>query len=261
MFHLLLPQWGESKYNDQYNAIFEAKTPCMDALKHTAPTRWRLLKASLIACWASGGAGLAATLRGCWLLAGCSYAVVQAWHQLRLSFLARNCDGQAHGTAVGLPSDADMGNSEVGHNALGAGALGWVHLHSQQPCSTAPSPSPCTTSTSGAFNQSASNGGAQGCATMRHDLSALRCRPTPTPLPQARLCLRAPSAWTPRWPAAGCLNWRGGSGWRGTPRAAPCTSSACCPTGACIRGVWGVMAMCVEAAVLSGVAWQGLGSV
>jgi len=27
----------------------------------------------------------------------------------------------AHGTAVGLPSDADMGNSEVGHNALGAG--------------------------------------------------------------------------------------------------------------------------------------------
>ena len=28
---------------------------------------------------------------------------------------------QAHGTAVGLPSDADMGNSEVGHNALGSG--------------------------------------------------------------------------------------------------------------------------------------------
>ena len=26
---------------------------------------------------------------------------------------------QAHGTAVGLPSDDDMGNSEVGHNALG----------------------------------------------------------------------------------------------------------------------------------------------
>ena len=30
---------------------------------------------------------------------------------------------QAHGTAVGLPSDADMGNSEVGHNALGAGRV------------------------------------------------------------------------------------------------------------------------------------------
>src|SRR5688572_2792898 len=28
---------------------------------------------------------------------------------------------RAHGTAVGLPSDADIGNSEVGHNALGAG--------------------------------------------------------------------------------------------------------------------------------------------
>lgn len=30
---------------------------------------------------------------------------------------------QAHGTAVGMPSDADMGNSEVGHNALGAGRV------------------------------------------------------------------------------------------------------------------------------------------
>ncbi len=30
---------------------------------------------------------------------------------------------QAHGRAVGLPSDADMGNSEVGHNALGAGQV------------------------------------------------------------------------------------------------------------------------------------------
>jgi 2,3-bisphosphoglycerate-independent phosphoglycerate mutase len=29
----------------------------------------------------------------------------------------------AHGTAVGLPSDIDMGNSEVGHNALGAGRV------------------------------------------------------------------------------------------------------------------------------------------
>ncbi|KAK9842452.1 hypothetical protein WJX81_000771 [Elliptochloris bilobata] len=30
---------------------------------------------------------------------------------------------RAHGTAVGLPSDADMGNSEVGHNALGSGQV------------------------------------------------------------------------------------------------------------------------------------------
>ena len=30
---------------------------------------------------------------------------------------------KAHGTAVGLPSDGDMGNSEVGHNAIGCGQI------------------------------------------------------------------------------------------------------------------------------------------
>ena len=30
---------------------------------------------------------------------------------------------RAHGTAVGLPTDDDMGNSEVGHNALGSGQV------------------------------------------------------------------------------------------------------------------------------------------
>jgi 2,3-bisphosphoglycerate-independent phosphoglycerate mutase len=30
---------------------------------------------------------------------------------------------RAHGTSVGLPSEDDMGNSEVGHNALGAGRI------------------------------------------------------------------------------------------------------------------------------------------
>ncbi|MGB1699208.1 MAG: 2,3-bisphosphoglycerate-independent phosphoglycerate mutase, partial [Nannocystaceae bacterium] len=30
---------------------------------------------------------------------------------------------KAHGRAVGMPSDKDMGNSEVGHNALGAGRV------------------------------------------------------------------------------------------------------------------------------------------
>ncbi|MHC4861036.1 MAG: 2,3-bisphosphoglycerate-independent phosphoglycerate mutase [Planctomycetota bacterium] len=30
---------------------------------------------------------------------------------------------RAHGTAVGMPSDKDMGNSEVGHNALGCGRV------------------------------------------------------------------------------------------------------------------------------------------
>jgi 2,3-bisphosphoglycerate-independent phosphoglycerate mutase len=30
---------------------------------------------------------------------------------------------KAHGTAVGMPGDGDMGNSEVGHNAIGAGQV------------------------------------------------------------------------------------------------------------------------------------------
>ena len=30
---------------------------------------------------------------------------------------------KAHGTAVGMPSDSDMGNSEVGHNTIGAGRV------------------------------------------------------------------------------------------------------------------------------------------
>ena len=34
-----------------------------------------------------------------------------------------NCSLIAHGTAVGLPSDDDMGNSEVGHNAIGGGRI------------------------------------------------------------------------------------------------------------------------------------------
>ncbi len=34
-----------------------------------------------------------------------------------------HCLVRAHGVAVGLPSDADMGNSEVGHNAMGAGRV------------------------------------------------------------------------------------------------------------------------------------------
>ncbi|MEM5787656.1 MAG: 2,3-bisphosphoglycerate-independent phosphoglycerate mutase [Syntrophobacteraceae bacterium] len=41
-----------------------------------------------------------------------------------LDWLLGNCRHillRAHGVAVGLPSDEDMGNSEVGHNALGAG--------------------------------------------------------------------------------------------------------------------------------------------
>jgi len=45
-------------------------------------------------------------------------------HTPHLDWLLANCPWtllKAHGTAVGLPSDEDMGNSEVGHNAFGAG--------------------------------------------------------------------------------------------------------------------------------------------
>ncbi len=43
-----------------------------------------------------------------------------------LDWLMQNCPNtrlKAHGGAVGLPSDDDMGNSEVGHNAIGCGQI------------------------------------------------------------------------------------------------------------------------------------------
>jgi len=43
-----------------------------------------------------------------------------------LNWLAQNAlkaKLKAHGTAVGMPSDADMGNSEIGHNAIGCGRV------------------------------------------------------------------------------------------------------------------------------------------
>ncbi|MBO7090575.1 MAG: hypothetical protein J6W23_02235, partial [Victivallales bacterium] len=43
-----------------------------------------------------------------------------------LDWMFKNCPNtklKAHGLAVGLPSDADMGNSEVGHNAIGSGRV------------------------------------------------------------------------------------------------------------------------------------------
>jgi 2,3-bisphosphoglycerate-independent phosphoglycerate mutase len=43
-----------------------------------------------------------------------------------LDWLAQNALNsrlRAHGTAVGMPSDADMGNSEIGHNAIGCGRV------------------------------------------------------------------------------------------------------------------------------------------
>ena len=51
---------------------------------------------------------------------------VKAAYTPNLDYLIHNCQNttiKAHGTAVGLPSDADMGNSEVGHNAIGCGQI------------------------------------------------------------------------------------------------------------------------------------------
>ncbi len=47
-------------------------------------------------------------------------------HMAALASLGKTCPTtklKAHGTAVGLPSDDDMGNSEVGHNAIGCGRV------------------------------------------------------------------------------------------------------------------------------------------
>ena len=41
----------------------------------------------------------------------------------KLTELSPHTKLKAHGIAVGLPSDADMGNSEVGHNAMGCGRV------------------------------------------------------------------------------------------------------------------------------------------
>ena len=51
---------------------------------------------------------------------------VKAAYTPTLDYLKKNSAFttiKAHGTAVGLPSDEDMGNSEVGHNAIGCGQI------------------------------------------------------------------------------------------------------------------------------------------
>jgi 2,3-bisphosphoglycerate-independent phosphoglycerate mutase len=52
--------------------------------------------------------------------------MVRAAHTPHLDWLATNAitsSLKAHGTAVGMPGDDDMGNSEVGHNAIGCGRV------------------------------------------------------------------------------------------------------------------------------------------
>ena len=52
--------------------------------------------------------------------------MVRAAHKPTMDWLRQNSvytELKAHGLAVGMPSDEDMGNSEVGHNAIGAGRV------------------------------------------------------------------------------------------------------------------------------------------
>jgi 2,3-bisphosphoglycerate-independent phosphoglycerate mutase len=52
--------------------------------------------------------------------------IVNRANTVTLDWLAQNALStklKAHGTAVGMPSDADMGNSEIGHNAIGCGRV------------------------------------------------------------------------------------------------------------------------------------------
>ena len=57
----------------------------------------------------------------CLLLVG--WLCICEWHIHSGLQTGRYRTLQAHGKAVGLPSDDDMGNSEVGHNALGSGEI------------------------------------------------------------------------------------------------------------------------------------------
>ena len=51
---------------------------------------------------------------------------VRAAWKPNLDWLMANCPHttlKAHGRAVGMPTDEDMGNSEIGHNAIGCGRV------------------------------------------------------------------------------------------------------------------------------------------
>lgn len=77
--------------------------------KHTTPTRTLVV--------VMDGIGLRRSRFGN------AYALARKPHLEHLAATALGTQLAAHGTAVGLPSDDDLGNSEVGHNALGAGRI------------------------------------------------------------------------------------------------------------------------------------------
>lgn len=54
---------------------------------------------------------------------GDAVADSKMYHLEAIKAKSPNTKLKAHGKAVGLPSDDDMGNSEVGHNAMGCGRV------------------------------------------------------------------------------------------------------------------------------------------
>ncbi|MGO8695376.1 MAG: 2,3-bisphosphoglycerate-independent phosphoglycerate mutase [Rectinemataceae bacterium] len=54
---------------------------------------------------------------------GDAVADSKMWHFRAMESSSPHTKLKAHGIAVGLPSDEDMGNSEVGHNAIGCGRV------------------------------------------------------------------------------------------------------------------------------------------
>ena len=54
---------------------------------------------------------------------GDAVADSKMYHLYAIRAKSPNTKLKAHGKAVGLPSDDDMGNSEVGHNAMGCGRV------------------------------------------------------------------------------------------------------------------------------------------
>ena len=70
-----------------------------------------------LVCIVMDGIGIAAESSG----NAVALANTPTLDKLKIDYPVRKL--KAHGTAVGLPSDEDMGNSEVGHNAMGAGQV------------------------------------------------------------------------------------------------------------------------------------------
>lgn len=100
---IVLDGWGESD-PDQYNCIAKAPTPAMDSLKNVCFIVFPLTPYMFLMISLDFDCGVQRF--------DSPQGRPDTWRLIK-----------AHGTAVGLPTEDDMGNSEVGHNALGAGRI------------------------------------------------------------------------------------------------------------------------------------------